>query len=130
MTLDEAIAHCWDVADTCNNKECGMDHKQLASWLMELRNRRQSSATKMIGWFTFKDPNDINTNMFLSPEEKEKYGFENYFSPDQIVAIVPAQTDTYYFCFFKYTPMDSNVQDAYLDRWVKRERAKDKTESS
>lgn len=30
MTLDEAIAHCWDAADSCNNKECSADHKQLA----------------------------------------------------------------------------------------------------
>ncbi len=34
MTLDEAIWHCNDKSD-CT--ECGMEHKQLADWLKELR---------------------------------------------------------------------------------------------
>ena len=36
MTVDEAIKHCYNVA---NNKcdSCGAEHKQLASWLEEYK---------------------------------------------------------------------------------------------
>ena len=40
MTLDEAIQHATEVAATCTNKECSLDHKQLAEWLEELKQRR------------------------------------------------------------------------------------------
>ena len=42
MTLDEAIKHCEEVADTCENKECGKEHKQLAEWLKELKAYRDN----------------------------------------------------------------------------------------
>ena len=36
MTLDEAIKHCYEVADRkCD--DCGKEHLQLAKWLEELR---------------------------------------------------------------------------------------------
>lgn len=36
MTLDEAIKHCEEVADSkCD--ECGAEHRQLAEWLKELK---------------------------------------------------------------------------------------------
>lgn len=41
MTLDEAIEHCDEVAsnnETC--EECSSDHKQLKSWLIELKSLR------------------------------------------------------------------------------------------
>lgn len=41
MTLDEAIKHATEVSETCNNKECGLDHKQLADWLTELKSLRE-----------------------------------------------------------------------------------------
>ena len=42
MTLDEAIKHCEDVAeDRCGCAEdCVNEHRQLAEWLRELRERR------------------------------------------------------------------------------------------
>lgn len=62
MTLDEAIKHCEEVAhekriesgecisvnDLENAEacyECGEEHKQLAEWLTELKQRRESSAS-------------------------------------------------------------------------------------
>lgn len=40
MTLDEAIEHCREVANSsCSG--CAMEHAQLASWLIELKFRRQ-----------------------------------------------------------------------------------------
>ena len=36
MTIDEAIKHCEEVADSkCD--ACGAEHKQLAEWLKELK---------------------------------------------------------------------------------------------
>lgn len=37
MTLKEAISHCQEVVDTCNNDGCALDHKQLIMWLQELQ---------------------------------------------------------------------------------------------
>ena len=43
MTLDEAIEHCEEVAKSkCNT--CGEDHKQLAEWLKELKQRRKEDS--------------------------------------------------------------------------------------
>lgn len=39
MTLDEAIKHCKEVAKKCDS--CGAEHKQLAEWLIELKERRE-----------------------------------------------------------------------------------------
>lgn len=40
MTLDEAIAHALEVANSeCSS--CAEEHRQLAEWLIELRLRRQ-----------------------------------------------------------------------------------------
>lgn len=36
MTLEQAIKHCNDVAKTCNNVGCSINHLQLANWLKEL----------------------------------------------------------------------------------------------
>ena len=41
ITLDEAIQHCRDVAQKCNNKACGLEHVQLAQWLIELKDLQQ-----------------------------------------------------------------------------------------
>ena len=39
MTLDEAIKHCEEVADSkCD--ECGAEHRQLAEWLRELKQKK------------------------------------------------------------------------------------------
>lgn len=37
MTLDEAIEHAKEVADTCKNKQCANDHRQLQNWLEEYK---------------------------------------------------------------------------------------------
>lgn len=46
MTLPEAIKHAREVAGKCDNKACGMQHKQLAEWLEELvRLRKEKEFT-------------------------------------------------------------------------------------
>lgn len=37
MNLLEAISHCQEVIDSCNNDECVLEHKQLMMWLKELQ---------------------------------------------------------------------------------------------
>jgi hypothetical protein len=41
MTLDEAIRHCNEVAESISCTECGKEHKQLAEWLTELKAYRE-----------------------------------------------------------------------------------------
>lgn len=42
MTLEEAIKHCYEVAEEkCD--ECGKEHLQLAKWLEELRTFKKQS---------------------------------------------------------------------------------------
>ena len=42
-TIDGAIKHCEDVAESCAclDKECSEEHKQLAKWLLELREYKE-----------------------------------------------------------------------------------------
>lgn len=48
MTLDEAIKHCEEVASSCDNKNCALDHKQLAEWLKELKMIKNSNYTDKV----------------------------------------------------------------------------------
>ena len=41
MSIDEAISHCLERANQDCSK-CSMEHKQLAEWLIELKDRRAS----------------------------------------------------------------------------------------
>ena len=45
MTLDEAIQHCEEKA-LCGDA-CGLEHKQLADWLKELKSYRMDKETKL-----------------------------------------------------------------------------------
>lgn len=53
MTLDEAIKHCNDVADSqlrfndvCSNRSCGEEHRQLAEWLQDYKTLKDKVAPK------------------------------------------------------------------------------------
>ena len=47
MTLESAIKHCEDVADydcfTDDQRKCSEEHRQLADWLRELKERREKA---------------------------------------------------------------------------------------
>ena len=45
MTLDKAIQHCEEMA-LCGDA-CGLEHKQLAEWLKELKGYRMDEETKL-----------------------------------------------------------------------------------
>ena len=38
MTLDEAIEHC---QEKINNTQCGLEHRQLRDWLLELKSYKR-----------------------------------------------------------------------------------------
>jgi len=45
MTLDFAIKHAEEaerLMANCTTKQCGLEHKQLAEWLKELKERRNN----------------------------------------------------------------------------------------
>ena len=42
MTIDGAIAHAEEVSATTKCKECAEEHRQLAEWLKELKEKRQA----------------------------------------------------------------------------------------
>ena len=42
MTLDEAIAHCKEVSNSCHGS-CGIEHNKLMLWLIELKELRASA---------------------------------------------------------------------------------------
>ena len=48
MTLEEAIKHCKDVALTCTNKECALEHFQLLKWLQEYSNMLEKQGEETI----------------------------------------------------------------------------------
>ena len=58
MTLDEAIEHAREVARTCNDHQCAVDHLQLAEWLSLLKaytdthiaEEAQRARHEMHGW--------------------------------------------------------------------------------
>lgn len=37
MSLDEAIQHCHEVTNNCENEGCSLNHRQLAHWPEELK---------------------------------------------------------------------------------------------
>ena len=49
MKLDEAIKYYIEDSENCQNEQCGLEHKQLANWLEELRQyrEREERAIKM-----------------------------------------------------------------------------------
>ena len=83
MTLDEAIEHCEEKAK-CGDS-CGMEHKQLAEWLKELkkyreqeherREKSQSCFEKMLSsqdWDN-EDPTNPKSKWYAPPREDGEY---------------------------------------------------------
>lgn len=62
MTLDEAIQHC-EEKSKCGTA-CGMEHKQLAEWLKELKNLREEYEIK------FRILDNVPTDIVADIEEE------------------------------------------------------------
>jgi len=77
MTLDEAIKHADEVSETCDNRDCGLEHKQLASWLRELKELRnkhiQDELEKDATFYADKTIYEGSIYGFPSGDVREKY---------------------------------------------------------
>ena len=62
MTLESAIIHAEEVADRCavtdGNRQCEDEHRQLAAWLRELKERRKEPEIVRCGECEHRDPED------------------------------------------------------------------------
>ena len=69
MKLEEAINHCKQIANTCNNKECSIDHLPLMYWLQELKCLRKVVDEKYLkGISVLKDAYGENFPHFFDIE--------------------------------------------------------------
>lgn len=68
ITLDDAIAHCYEVADGADDSMCNgcrAEHMMLAAWLCELKMRREQELQKPLGigdevWCVLEDLDDLS----------------------------------------------------------------------
>ena len=65
MTLNEAIKHCYEVANRkCD--DCGKEHLQLAKWLEELQNfKNKSDFVKVVQCENCEFKQDCNKEIYL-----------------------------------------------------------------
>ena len=83
MTLDEAIIHAEQVADSCavtdGNLKCEREHRQLVKWLKELKRLRASGSEDLISrqnaieamWKALYAYEDLTEKQFMEHEELE-----------------------------------------------------------
>ena len=73
MTIDEAIAHAQETADTRTDlcDECREEHRQLAQWLIELKQLREENDTLKTEIMAVKSGSDVLKICKLEEENKE-----------------------------------------------------------
>lgn len=73
MTIDEAIAHAQETADTRTDlcDECRKEHGQLAQWLIELKQLREENDTLKTEIMAVKSGSDVLKICKLEEENKE-----------------------------------------------------------
>ena len=62
MTLEEAIEHAEDIAISAIGCECREEHRQLATWLRELQERRKAPEIVRCGECIYYDPPHVENN--------------------------------------------------------------------
>ena len=129
MTLDEAIEHCNEVAEKCENKECSLDHKQLANWLEELKWFKKLASSKVDEAY-LSEIAPIHTDFILSTAIKEKVIGEECFkigyhlghsepSDDVLDKVIKlADIFTGFYVFFAETPDKCELHDKNVLRNV------------
>ena len=96
LTIEEAIRHCEEKAESLfkeanvnaknitveeylDCKECAREHVQLASWLAELKNRREKDSTKTNGYWIAKKVDNSHYHYFCNNcNYKSKYQKTNF----------------------------------------------------
>ena len=58
MTIEQAIEHAEDIATSAIGCECREEHRQLAAWLRELKERRKAPEIVRCGECRHRDPED------------------------------------------------------------------------
>lgn len=93
MTLDEAIKHCEEIV--CKNDECKEDHKQLASWLKELKCLRQVVDKQYIDGLRFLKevyPNTFDKQFKIELRRDMTGMFRRHFSDAEMAEILKDRT--------------------------------------
>ena len=89
MTLDEAIKHCEEIE--CKNDECKEDHKQLASWLKELKCLRKVVDKQYIDGLLFLKeiyPNTFDRQFEIELRQDMTGMFRKHFSDAEMAEIL------------------------------------------
>lgn len=84
VTLDEAIQHCEEIV--CEHNECASEHKQLAEWLKELKELKESE--NLIDYINnerneinfYYDGKEVSWNEI--PLDVRKHDYPYYFKDD------------------------------------------------
>ncbi len=95
MTLQEAIEHVKEVSQSACGECCKAEHKKLAEWLQELKERRESSlrpATKFLYYFSFKEQLEHVKSEIKEIEEAYKV-YENNQTPENYNKCLDEMTD-------------------------------------
>lgn len=102
MTLEEAIKHCKDVALSCTNKECALEHFQLLKWLQEYNNmlEKQGEQKPVIEMKSAEESLGISSEEYNDIVNECIYGESNFsdkvepkFKVGDIVQYITDSTD-------------------------------------
>lgn len=98
MTLDEAIKHAEEVSETCVNRDCGLEHKQLAGWLKELKELRnihiQDQLEKDATFYADKTIYEASIFGFPSGETRKLYNAVKCAYKDGFLACLNKNNNT------------------------------------
>lgn len=96
MTLQEAIEHVKEVSQSACGECCKAEHKKLAEWLQELKERRESSLRPAIKFVNensmFTQMNQISQEFREVAKEVEKLFDGEGNNDDLIMELIDLQT--------------------------------------
>ena len=88
MTLDEAIKHAEEVAEEKRCEKCGEEHRQLAEWLKELKQLRETLEIDCIDRAQTQTEIEMNASRYTL--SKERGGMGQVEWSDQLIKVSDA----------------------------------------
>ena len=88
MTLDEAIKHAEEVAEEKRCEKCGEEHRQLAEWLKELQQLRETLEIDYIDRAQTQTEIEMNASRYTL--SKERGGMGQVEWSDQLIKVSDA----------------------------------------
>ena len=88
MTLDEAIKHAEEVAEEKRCEKCGEEHRQLAEWLKELKQLRETLEIDYIDRAQTQTEIEMNASRYTL--SKERGGMGQVEWSDQLIKVSDA----------------------------------------